>query len=101
MRYNDGLAADQYGKLIECIVCKNTEFLSNGLYCRICGESRVNICSNPDCGSQNSSNARFCEYCGEETLFFRKKLLKPWNEVDDSVKVEDTESSEDDDVLPF
>lgn len=103
MYYKYTIPTDSYGFLTECPVCKNTEFSDNARYCRICGQSRLNICTESgNNGSHvNPSNARYCEKCGAITTFFQMKILPPWEKVPDDLKSDTPESPADDDDLPF
>lgn len=104
---------DSDDKLISCPVCQNTEFDSAGFYCKICGNPRANFCSdekNENCGNLNKANARYCEYCGSKTTFFKAGLLKPWDKVLDDEKMEEetpetfptaTITADETDELPF
>ncbi len=83
MIYTEDIKVDSEGRLVECPVCKNSDFSDDAQYCRICGLSRKNECIPEDHSYPhfNPVNARYCEYCGAETTFFRLKILLPWNTV--------------------
>lgn len=92
MIYNDGYTLDENGKALKCPICGNTETRSDGEYCKICGTYLINKCSQTTgyttlngfiepCGKIASNNARYCEYCGSETTFYKRNLLKNWKEA--------------------
>lgn len=78
-----------------CPRCGNTEFAPFANFCKICGLYLYNICGDPPIFSHddhigqdsinigltciNAGDARFCEYCGEETMLSRLGILKPWD----------------------
>ena len=101
MIYTENIQVDHLGRLVECPVCKNTEFSDDSQYCRICGMSRYNICVPEDgtYGHVNPVNARYCERCGAKTTFFLQKLLRPWKEVPKEASREAAPSANDE--LPF
>ena len=47
---------------------------------------------------RNLGNARFCEFCGQPTMLFKEKLLKPYTEMQTE---EDEDSFPFDEALPF
>ena len=102
MIYTEDIKVDSQGRLVECPVCKNTEFTEDAQYCRICGLSRNNECIPEDNSYPhiNPANARFCEHCGAKTIFFQHKLLLPWNVVSKRIKRE-APSQTVEDELPF
>lgn len=70
------------GKLKICPVCKNEITNLEGNYCQICGcilknECLNSLCKNFECNPL-PSNARYCPNCGEESSFFKKQILPPW-----------------------
>lgn len=70
------------GKLKICPVCKNEKTDIEGNYCQICGcilknECLNSLCKNFECNPL-PSNARYCPLCGEESSFFKKQILPPW-----------------------
>lgn len=73
--YLDGIETNEDGRVIKCPVCDNEVFTEGLYYCKICGTERYNYCSHPDCGQVNDGNARYCRYCGSETVYFKKGLL--------------------------
>ena len=89
MYYLKTVNVDNSGKLSICPVCQNEEFDSAGHYCKICGTGRLNFCTSHGCGRQNEPNARFCEFCGEKTEFFKIGLLKPWDQVSEDEKADE------------
>ncbi|SHK56400.1 hypothetical protein [Paramaledivibacter caminithermalis] len=53
---------------------------------------------------KNDSNARFCEICGQRTVFFKEELLKPWEEFEkqnNSSIFEIATTFEENDDIPF
>lgn len=101
MIYTENIKVDREGRLLECPVCKNTEFSVDAQYCRICGLSRRNECIPEDNSypHYNPANARFCEFCGATTTFFQHNLLLPWNQVSKDAKKEAPSAEEEE--LPF
>lgn len=105
MKYS-GIETDENGRMIQCPVCENEEFLSDSDYCHICGIIAVNRCEHmfftdgaphEYCVGHDKpipGNARYCPYCGNKTTFFEAGLLKPWNN-------KELEIIEEDDLLPF
>lgn len=71
-------------QLFKCIKCDNENINFDDkkyAYCHICGAPVINRClDDNNCGEIVPANARFCPYCGTETLFYEKGILKPWNE---------------------
>lgn len=105
MKYS-GIEVDERFKAKKCPTCSNEETEVNGVFCQICGAGLVNRCINgnqvspfdePDACCTDAErlpgNARFCPYCGGETIFFKQGFLKAWNQ--------DFSGDETDDVLPF
>ena len=96
MFYSDGPPVDKVGKITECPVCNNEELSKGANHCRICGLSLANRCEGIEeydgynnremAYHDNPANARFCEICGVETQFFRKGILKPWNEAKEFIE---------------
>ena len=72
-----GYEVNGQGQLIQCIRCQNEEIEESAYYCKICGASVVNECSN--CGQPFASNARYCSLCGCDTTFYEQGLLSAWN----------------------
>jgi len=75
----------------ECPRCHNTEFSEDAEYCKKCGLILVNYCEpvqidtdingTPMYAKQhaNPPDARYCEHCGRETLFYVNGVLKSYN----------------------
>lgn len=97
MKY-DGFELDENGRALTCPNCENIQMEIDGVYCKICGTYLINKCTNENgiweendygdmvqtkqkCGLTASGNARYCEYCGEPTTFYKQGLLKDWQEV--------------------
>lgn len=114
--YNDGYELNENGKALQCPICENEEMRESGQFCRICGNFLVNSCT--FCDTIAAGNSRFCELCGAETTFFKKKYLSDWqkakalieghqrNQDDwsslaDEVYVDDINISSDDEEVPF
>lgn len=123
MIYNDGFKLDSNGKALKCPNCENEQFLTDGVYCRICGTYLINKCTNDhgiweqneygytikikdECGMISPGNARFCEKCGEPTTFYTQGLLRDWktNKTLEELNrdaVEQVASDIDDNNIPF
>lgn len=91
MIYNDGFPMDDNLQFIKCPKCDNEEFSLNAKHCKICGFDVFNYCLGyrieDDNGNflgiehhKNAGNARYCETCGEKTILFNAKLLRPYTE---------------------
>ncbi|MBR4948498.1 MAG: hypothetical protein IKZ29_08070 [Clostridiales bacterium] len=91
MLYNDGFPVDDNLQFIKCPNCDNEEFSLNSKHCKICGFDVFNYClgyrvedeNGIFCGIEqhkNTGNARYCETCGEKTILFNAKLLRPYTE---------------------
>lgn len=101
MKYTDGVNYDSDTMKINiCPQCGNEEFSDNAFFCRICGADLFNNCigdedtdmnGSPVIYNQhaNPSNARFCEICGKETMFYRKGILKSYQKYQEDKEVED------------
>ncbi|NWO20627.1 hypothetical protein HW273_01730 [Oribacterium sp. oral taxon 102] len=109
MIYNDGYEVDENLKFVKCPKCGNEQYSDGARYCRICGFYVYNECEGDfdrdEYGNQgeyhihrNLGNARFCEFCGQPTMLFKEKLLKPYTEVQTE---EDEDSFPFDEALPF
>lgn len=79
---------NQVGRFWECPKCRNTDFSTDALYCKMCGHYLFNDCQNhPDdyndnfCGKRNQGDARYCESCGNETYLLKAGLIMSWEEV--------------------
>jgi hypothetical protein len=66
------------------------------MYCRICSFQVYNNCEgyyDNDLGEhvshRNVGNARYCEFCGQPTVLFKEKLLKPYTEVQEEQEEEE------------
>lgn len=87
-------------KKMHCKVCGNVEVTVCDGHCSICGSEFVrfgsspywilynegpagrNFCSSKECKTPLKSNARFCTYCGEKSIFFAEGRLKDWETQD-------------------
>ena len=99
MVYENPFKTDEQGRVLECPICKNTEFSKDAEYCRICGMRRRNYCLSEYEDDQHfaPANARFCEKCGARTFYFEQAILLPWN-----IQTEKTEFVQvDEEELPF
>lgn len=67
------------GKTQKCFRCDNEE-IGDDDYCIICGLETQNKCSNYSCSETLSLHARYCPYCGEESIYYRLKLLPSWED---------------------
>lgn len=78
---------DPQGRFLTCPRCGNSEFAADASYCKLCGLYLFNECSDAsartpyECGKRNDGDARYCEWCGAETLLLRQGLLMTWGEV--------------------
>lgn len=101
MKYTDGVEYDEDTLKIKiCPTCGNEEFSDNSSFCRICGTDLFNNCIGEEDADingyitiynqhANPSNARFCEICGKETLFYRKGILKSYQEYQQEKEAEE------------
>lgn len=101
--YYDDFEELTNGRLELCHVCEN-EDINHGIYCPICGFPVENKCTGDknegiSCGPVSKGNFRYCPDCGSTTTFFARKLLKSWEEEQESNQVEEIEFDESD--LPF
>jgi Zn-dependent peptidase ImmA (M78 family) len=108
--YEDGADMNDEMQVLQCPRCGNEEINDTAGHCKICGLKLYNYCireevwdSAEGCfraqSHKNPSNARFCEVCGKETLFFKEGLLEPWEEAKQKIESSNNLSSEDD--FPF
>lgn len=90
----------------QCVRCENEDIDINHDFCMICGTDVVNRCygtwiENPydeggyydqsnSCGQPLPPHARFCPYCGSETLYGIKNIIKSWE--DEYKELKKTES---------
>lgn len=83
----DGIEMDENNKAVVCPVCKNEHIIEDGDFCEICGTKLINECIQGysedgnftyscDKGGRLDGFARFCPYCGSQTSFFEKGILK-------------------------
>lgn len=64
-----------------CPKCDNEEILEDDAYCKICGASLLNVCTNEKCHANADANARYCVHCGSPTTYLQQGLLKPWTKI--------------------
>ena len=71
------------GKLQSCPACGSTQTIREGRYCADCRQPLENSCS-PVAGQSHSCdpNDRFCQVCGQPTLFFQAGFLPDYKETD-------------------
>ncbi|WP_422482307.1 ImmA/IrrE family metallo-endopeptidase [Pleomorphochaeta sp. DL1XJH-081] len=112
MIYKSGIKYDRNtNRVKECPRCQNEEFSADATYCRICGLPLVNNCIpgqwEDDFGNryprdphENLPDSRFCEQCGEPTVYFQNKLLKTYREILGLPEAED-DGDEFDPDIPF
>ena len=104
MFFNDGVSVDQYGFLVSCPKCGNTEHARKAQKCSTCGTSRRNYCIPADKNQMphvNAANARYCEFCGAETLLFHYGALKKWKDAADELQKETRQVVNEPAELPF
>lgn len=116
MIYNDGFQMDDNLRVTRCPKCGNEQFDDDAEYCRICGTPLFNICEGQEewdnygnvidrTYHRNYGNSRFCERCGKPTGYFKLKLLRPYDEVEEQYKKQYSEIHSLDDIdtddLPF
>lgn len=73
-------------RITACPVCGNKHFSDRALFCKMCGTPLYNDCVNEheydrECGAHNDGDARYCERCGSETVFFSRGVLSSWEEL--------------------
>jgi ribosomal protein S27E len=64
-----------------CLICDNEEMSDFAVYCRICGTPLMNHCAGDDyylCNNKNVPHARYCEICGENTVYLKRGVIKDW-----------------------
>lgn len=81
----------------KCPKCNNEDIIySLHNFCFICGTRLQNQCDN--CEIDLDSSARYCYNCGEQSTFFSKRFLKPYDYKEIEIKrLEPVEE----DALPF
>lgn len=80
----DGIKLNLNGQALECPNCKSETTIKDSEYCITCGNSIINFCSNYGCSHERvplPGNARYCPYCGEQTVFFTLGYLKKWDDI--------------------
>jgi len=65
-------------RLSQCLYCGHPKHDKDAIFCTMCGSPVVNAC--PECAHRNIAVARYCELCGERTVFFMKGILPPYDE---------------------
>ena len=64
-----------------CNNCENEHIIENSNFCHICGTDLRNLCTNTSCENSTNSlpyNARYCNICGEPSMFFIDEKLDNW-----------------------
>nr|PZN47262.1 MAG: hypothetical protein DIU61_19790 [Bacteroidota bacterium] len=69
---------DEMGRVKKCVRCGNSDFASDGVFCKRCGMDLINHCTFAECNRTNSPDAAYCEWCGSETTFFVKGVINDW-----------------------
>lgn len=88
---------DEQGRFTRCPRCGNMVFSEEANFCKMCALYLYNRCGEApsfvhenfdDYGNyvdsipyRNPGDARYCEYCGEETMLTRLGVLMSWEEV--------------------
>ena len=79
-----GVKKIKYSELTICPVCESEIAGVASGNCKTCGTPLFNICCSngflSNCNHNNPSNARFCEVCGNPTIYWKRKLLLHWKE---------------------
>ena len=65
-------------RLSRCLYCGQAKHDKDAVFCTMCGNPIVNAC--PDCSHRNIAIARYCEQCGQPTVFSVKGILPPYGE---------------------
>jgi Zn-dependent peptidase ImmA (M78 family)/ribosomal protein L37E len=93
MIYESQIAYDpKTNKVTMCPRCDNEQINADAAYCRICGLPLVNTCipgyREDEFGNSYSRNthenlpdSRFCEQCGQPTVYFKDGLLKTYAQI--------------------
>ena len=77
MKYH-GIETNSVNRPYECPHCKNEEIDDDAIYCKICGNIVVNVCTNRDCVNSSyplMGNARYCPICGSTTTYLDKGYI--------------------------
>ena len=64
-----------------CPKCDNEEIAADDAYCKICGTTLVNVCTNEQCQADADNNARYCVHCGSPTTYLQQGILEPWTKI--------------------
>ena len=64
-----------------CPKCDNEEISADDAYCKICGTTLVNVCTNEECHADADNNARYCVHCGSPTTYLQQGILEPWTKI--------------------
>ncbi len=94
-------------KYVRCDNCENENIIENSNFCHICGKDLRNLCTNNKCENRTNSlpyNARYCNICGEKSVFFKDEKLDNWEIELSQFSIEEDFKDIDftnDDNLPF
>ncbi|KYH31892.1 ImmA/IrrE family metallo-endopeptidase [Neomoorella mulderi] len=83
---------DENMRFTICPRCGNTDFSEGASYCKMCGLFLYNDCI--ECHAHNVADARYCEYCGNETTLFKAGILKPCDDATLYIMLEELLSRE-------
>ena len=72
----DSIELNELNKAKICPVCENENTNIEGDYCQICSTQIRNKCTK--CGKILIGEARYCNYCNNESTFFKDNLLQDW-----------------------
>lgn len=83
MKYKE-IKTDWMNRVTACLRCGNECIFGGSERCQICRAPLINYCTYCKAGSKSKphqafpANARFCPFCGHETLFHQLHLLQDW-----------------------
>lgn len=83
--YPNEIKMDQYKRALECPCCHSDLRHITGDRCPLCRTSIFNLCTgnfDGSCNHANPGNFRYCEFCGKETDYFRRRILKSATIID-------------------
>lgn len=81
VNYPEAFQMDPYKRTLQCPLCSSRHI--SGDKCSVCGTYIFNYCmdffnDSGDCTYSNPGNNRYCEMCGSETYFYKRRLLSSW-----------------------